>query len=445
VSYKTRLVLGHDWLGEVPIDWSIKRLKYCLFLSKEKNGVEPVGEMLSVSGYRGIEIKSYESDELKRNEDELSDYRVVRPNQLVVNTMWLNYAGLGVSEFTGHVSPAYRAYYLSRQIYPRFLHHLMRSEIYVRGYTKYMQGIRPNSLQIKTDDFNSFPVLIPTWQEQTQIATFLDHETAKIDRLIEKQQRLIELLEEKRQAAISQAVTKGLNTDAQMKDSGVEWLGKVPVHWSLSQLKFHSELIQTGPFGSQLHAEDYVSDGTPLINPSHIADGKIIPSVTTSVDENTRQRLNRHILHHGELVLARRGELGRCAVVKGEHVGAICGTGSIKIKLKKSVAPDYACMLISTEGLKKELSIESKGSTMDNLNTVILGKLVIPVPPIEEQNHILSQVHSMNETYDNTLSLVHKQLRLLNERRTALISAAVTGKIDVRDQVPQDVEEAVAS
>ena len=276
----------------------------------------------------------------------------------------------------------------------------------------------------------------PPAEEQEKIAAFLDRETAKIDALIEKQQRLIELLKEKRQAVISHAVTKGLNPNATMKDSGVEWLGEVPAHWVVTQLKFNTLEMQTGPFGSQLHAEDYVDDGIPLVNPAHMIDGKIVSDSQVTVDENTWQRLSRHQLKSGDLILARRGELGRCAVVTKEQEGWLCGTGSLKAKLNDRLTPEYSYLLITSEGVVSELSLESKGSTMDNLNTETLGRVRLPVPPTGEQIDILEYVHLVAGEFKSLIDKADSAISLMQERRTALISAPVTGKIDVRDWQP---------
>jgi len=135
---------GFDWLGLIPRHWRTDKFRYVFTESNEKIENEVVGEMLSVSGYRGIEIKIYDDENKRRTEEELQGYRIVRPGQLVVNTMWLNYAGLGVSNYEGHVSPAYRSYWINADVDLRFIHHLMRSSIYVQGYTQLLTGIRPN-------------------------------------------------------------------------------------------------------------------------------------------------------------------------------------------------------------------------------------------------------------------------------------------------------------
>lgn len=217
-----------------------------------------------------------------------------------------------------------------------------------------------------------------------------------------------------------------------MKDSGVEWLGEVPEHWVVAQLKFNTLEMQTGPFGSQLHAEDYVDDGIPLVNPAHLIDGKIVPDYRVSVDSETWERLSRHQLREGNIIFARRGDLGRCAIVTKEQEGWLCGTGSLKAKLNHRLTPEYAFLLITSDGVISELSLESKGSTMENLNTETLGRVRLPVPPESEQINILDYVHKVSGKYEALIGQAISAIQLMQERRTALISAAVTGKIDVR-------------
>ncbi|EMI54681.1 hypothetical protein [Rhodopirellula sallentina] len=160
-SYDDLQDTGVKWLGEVPAHWNVGRFRHHFRESPEKIDKEVVGVMLSVSGYRGIEIKEYDDENRRRLDEELVGYRIVRVGQLVVNSMWLNAAGLGVSAFEGHVSPAYRCYWIGDGINLRYVHHLMRSAVYVDAYTCMAQGIRPNSLQLSRTDLMNLPVLIP--------------------------------------------------------------------------------------------------------------------------------------------------------------------------------------------------------------------------------------------------------------------------------------------
>jgi type I restriction enzyme S subunit len=163
--------------------------------------------MLSVSGYRGIEVKNYDNEHQKRTDEELADYRVVTPGQLVVNTMWLNFRGIGVSELEGYVSPAYRSYDIKDEIVGRYLHHLMRSDLYVFGYCIYLQGIRPNSLQMKTIDFEAFPIVLPLVDEQRKIVEYIDEKTTRIDQIVKAINEQVKLLNELRKTLIDDVVT----------------------------------------------------------------------------------------------------------------------------------------------------------------------------------------------------------------------------------------------
>lgn len=198
---------GVDWIGQIPAHWKLVRIKDIGRESKTRNGNTPVGDMLSVSGYRGIEVKDYDHEHQKRTVEELRDYRVVKPGQLVVNTMWLNYRGLGVSPHVGYVSPAYRVYSINDEIFGAYLHHLMRSDLYVFGYCIYLQGIRPNSLQMKTGDFESFPIVLPPIEEQTKIVSYLEEKTGKLDRIVETLETQIDKLKELRKTLINDVVT----------------------------------------------------------------------------------------------------------------------------------------------------------------------------------------------------------------------------------------------
>lgn len=419
------------WLGDIPSHWNIKRFRYVFVESPEKITYDVVGEMLSVSGYRGIEVKQYDDEGRRRTDEELFGYRVVRPGQLVVNTMWLNYAGLGVSEYEGHVSPAYRSYWIDPEIDKRFIHHLMRSGIYVQGYTQLLTGIRPNSLQMGRDDLMVFPVLLPAKFEQTQIARFLDHETARIDALIEEQQRLIELLKEKRQAVISHAVTKGLDPTVPMKDSGVKWLGEVPVHWGISRLKYHSTKI-----GDGLHATPQYDDEGDyfFINGNNLVDGKIVITPTTRQVSQQEFLAHRVQLDSSTVLLSINGTIGNLALYNNEPV--ILGKSAAYINCIESLFRLFCLYLCSSVQIKHYFGSQLTGTTIYNLSLRTIAETPIPLPPINEQKSIVEFLKQHTDEFDELIDNAVRLSNLLQERRSALISAAVTGKIDLRGWQP---------
>ncbi|MEN6586551.1 MAG: restriction endonuclease subunit S, partial [Sulfuricella sp.] len=230
------------------------------------------------------------------------------------------------------------------------------------------------------------------------------------------------------------AVTKGLNPNAPMKDSGIEWLGEVPRHWEITPLGYVAASIQTGPFGSQLHSEDYVEGETPVINPSNIQDGKLVADWSCTVTQEIVARLSQHKLMFGDIVFGRRGEMGRCAMVTSNEVNWLCGTGSLNVRLSSRAIPEFVSTYLRTAYVRELLKLESVGSTMDNLNTQILSYVPVPLPPLAEQQTIAAFLDSETAKFDTLTVEANRAIALLQERRSALISAAVTGKIDVRGQ-----------
>lgn len=272
----------------------------------------------------------------------------------------------------------------------------------------------------------------PSLATQRLIADYLDRETARIDALVAEKEIMLALLEEKRAALISRAVTRGLNPDAPLKPSGLDWLGDIPDHWDLIQVRFVCPSLQTGPFGSQLHAEEYVDNGIPVINPAHLKDNEINPDFGISVDIETADRLSMHKFQEGDVVFARRGELGRCGVVEMAQVGWLCGTGCLRVRCDQNkIVPNYLALVFNGTNAANRLTVESVGSTMDNLNTEMLGHFRIPYPPVEEQKVIVSQVTKIQAKTQILIRELFDSIALAKERRAALITAAVTGQIDL--------------
>ena len=424
---------GVEWLGEGPEHWECLKFRHLFEESSEKIESEIIGEMLSVSGYRGIEIRQYADQNQKRSEENLVGYRVVRKGQLVVNTMWLNYTGLGISEHEGHVSPAYRCYWVNKSLHKPYVHHLLRSALYVIGYTKYLTGIRPNSLQMSRDDLMVFPIVIPSISEQQSIATFLDRETSKLDILIREQKELIILLQEKRQAMISNAVTKGLNPKAKMKDSGVEWLGEVPEHWEVGPIKIWFPTKSGGTPNTAQYSRFYTDEGGfPWIR---------------STD------LNNDFLHSYEIAISDEGvKNSACEMLPKESVlvamyGGSGTVGKNALLMFDACINQAVCALLPNASFESQFTfryiqfyrphwmIGAESSRKDpNISQDQIRNAPILKPPIREQKEILFYLDQETSKLDALIKVAEETIDLMHEHRASLISEAVTGKIDVRKQ-----------
>ena len=224
--------------------------------------------------------------------------------------------------------------------------------------------------------------------------------------------------------------------------SRISWANLIPVGWETGWLGECSSSIQTGPFGSQLHASDYINEGIPVINPSNIANQKVVPDWDNTVTESKANDLSRHRFRLGDIVFCRRGEMGRCAAIGQAEIGWLCGTGSLLVRLKQQrLLPDFAVLLLSQESVRDTLILESVGATMDNLNTRILAKVRIPVPSINEQLTIIFFLDRETAKINRLMDVRRKQIETLQEQRTAVIHHAVTKGIDPQAKMkPSGVE-----
>ncbi|MCO5339959.1 restriction endonuclease subunit S [Delftia tsuruhatensis] len=276
------------------------------------------------------------------------------------------------------------------------------------------------------DKLESSPLFLPPDSEAETIAAFLDHETAKIDALIEKQQRLIELLKEKRQAVISHAVTKGLNPNAPMKDSGVEWLGEVPAHWQIAPLKRFADVIDCKHFTVQ-----FLDEGLPIVSIRELRDDLIDISNAkmTSRSEWNFLREGRIPLQ-GDIIFCRNASVGAAGYVNGDFDFCM---GQDVCLIRTGLANRYMHFQITSRHVREQIEAFLVGATIRRANVEEIRGLVVAYPPENEQKKIEKHLETVLSEFDALSQKAERTVALLIERRTALISAAVTGKIDVRD------------
>jgi type I restriction enzyme S subunit len=273
---------------------------------------------------------------------------------------------------------------------------------------------------------------LPPPSEQSVIAAFLDRETAKIDALVEEQRRLIELLKEKRQAVISHAVTKGLDPNASMKDSGVRWLGKLPGHWDLKRLKHVSPEITVGIVVEP--SKYYCDAGVPALRSLNVRPGCITHENLVYISKQSNEVLSKSKLRAGDLVAVRTGQPGTTAVVPQEFDGANC-IDLIIIRRPMDGSQRYLCWYLASEAAAQQFAEGSGGAIQQHFNIGTAMNLLVPWPPLSEQTSLVEFIDGETGKIDALVREAESTTTLLQERRSALISAAVTGKIDVRGQI----------
>jgi len=293
--------------------------------------------------------------------------------------------------------------------------------------------------QITTEYVSRNPLLLPALAEQTEIARFLDHETARIDALIEEQQRLIELLKEKRQAVISHAVTKGLDPTVPMKDSGVEWLGDVPAHWSVHQLKRAIAMIESG---TSVNAADYPAETGSLgvLKTSCVYTGAFDWRENKTVDQEDLGRVSCPLTEN-TLIVSRMNTpdlVGATGLVSEAQEGIFLPDRLWQVYIEQDHFPSFIFYFTKSPEYREQVKVACSGtsSSMQNLGQDDFRSLLFVQPPLLEQIEIASFLDGEIRKLDLLIEEAAVGVVLLNERRSALISAAVTGKIDVRGWQP---------
>lgn len=433
---------GVDSFGCIPKQWSVLRLKYIFEIKKRIAGALGF-DILSVT-QRGIKIKDIDSGEGQLSMD-YSKYQRVLPGDFAMNHMDLLTGYVDISNYDGVTSPDYRVFSVrdSNDFYSRYFLYLLQDGYKQRRFFHLGQGsAHLGRWRLPTEAFNGILYPLPSLEEQLQIAAFLDHETAKIDNLIEKQQQLIELLKEKRQAVISHAVTKGLNPDVPMKDSGVEWLGEVPAHWTVTRLGYHAIKIGSGktPRGG---SEIYLDEGVLFLRSQNIYDDglRVGSSECVFIDLKTHNEMKGTRVLEGDILLnITGGSIGRSCIVPTPFIEANVNQHVCILRFRENIR-EFISYAMKSSSTKEQIEACQVGGNREGLNFEQTSKINICLPPEEEIGAVLEYLKIRLPQLDTLEKNASNIILLLQERRTALISAAVTGKIDVRDWVAPDASD----
>lgn len=402
---------GVEWLKEMPVHWELLKAKH--IFKKVQRPVRPEDGIVTAFRDGEVTLRSNRRTDGFTNAAKEIGYQGVRKGDLLVHAMDGFAGAIGISDSNGKCSPVCSVctpWQLSR-INSKYYGYLVRQLAVTDYITSLAKGIRERSTEFRFNEFSSLFLAMPPKVEQQKIANFLDHETAKIDTLIAKQEKLIELLKEKRQAVISHAVTKGLNPQVPMRDSGVEWLGEVPEHWLIGSLRWKVSISS----GEGLSSNLVEKNKTEL---------KKIPVIGGNGVMGFSESSNTH----------------KTAIAIG-RVGALCG--NVHLINYISWITDNALKISSWDGFDENYLISLlKAANLNDLASttaqpLITGEqiksLIVVIPPLKEQIKINLKLTKIVNLFDKLEKRSKDGINLLKERKTALISAAVTGKIDVRN------------
>ncbi len=424
-----------EWLGEIPAHWEVKKIKrFC----QVKRGASP----------RPIDNPDYFNDEgeyswvrisdvtashkyLLTTEQRLSPLGQSKSICLEPGELFLSIAAsVGKPIITQikcciHDGFVYFTNLLQNRDY--FFYVFSGGELY-KGL-----GKLGTQLNLNTDTIGDIQMPIPPLPEQRAIAAFLDRETAKINNLIAKKERLIELLREKRTALISHAVTKGLDSTVKMKDSGVEWIGEIPEHWEVKRLKFAATFFGGGtPSKDNL---EYWSGDIPWVSPKDMKSEIILVTEDHITKQAIEESATRMIETGAVLIVVRSGILRHSIPVAINALPVALNQDMKAVVTRPFLKPDYLAAII--RGHQKALLVEwrKEGATVESIEFELLANTPCPIPPISEQEAILAYLDKETARIDALITRIGEGIEKLKEYSTALISATVTGKIDVRGEI----------
>jgi type I restriction enzyme S subunit len=309
----------------------------------------------------------------------------------------------------------------------RYIVYYLSSDFYLSHMSVISRGSTRN--RVSRTQLGNIRIALPNTKTQKQIADFLDKETTRIDTLIAKKQRQIELLQEKRQAIITQAVTKGLDPTVKMKDSGVEWIGEIPEHWDVIRLKYVSLNIVDCPHSTPVYSQD---GEYPAIRTADIVRGKIILDNTRFVEEDVYfERIQRLKPTAGDIIYSREGERYGMAGEVPEGTSVCLGQRVMMFRIKKSFSNRFVMWSLNSESTYNQAKQDTFGSTSPHVNVETIKNFYLPSPPLEELKLISEWIDREIHKTDSTILTVNKSINLLKEYRSSLITHAVSGQIDI--------------
>jgi len=431
---------GIDWIDEIPFDWQMIKLKQLGMFSASGIDKKTLEGEVTVKMVNYTDIYGNQNCELSNDRDymivscpqEKKRIHQVEKGDLIFTPSSETVEDIGLSALINEYLPdTVYSYHVIRfqfrkPVSHRYKKYLCNNDLVLNQFSKYAKGTTRQILG--RDDFKNIQVILPSDGEQQKTSIYLDKRTAQIDDLIVKKERMIELLKEERTALINQAVTRGLDETVKLKDSGIEWLGKIPKHWEVLKLKFVGETI----IGLTYSPDEMSPDGMIVLRASNIRNRKILLEDNICVNKPIQHKL---IVRDGDILICSRSGsralIGKCALIDKEHVGHSFG---VFMTVFRSDFNRFIYHVFNSTIFSFYVG-SFFTSTINQLTVENLKNIIIPFPPAEEQSKIADFLNNKTALIDSQIVSEEKLIELFKEYRTALISEVVTGKIDVRECV----------
>lgn len=428
---------GAEWLGSIPSHWDALPCRHFVVEQTAKNENAESQAYLSLMANVGVIPYEEKGDVGNKKPEDLSKCKLVSKGDLVINSMNYGIGSYGLSELSGVCSPVYIVLRpLLDRVKARFAFRIFENRAFQTYAQSFGNGILEHRAAINWDILKGINVGLPPVEEQEAILAFLDSETAKIDALIAEQEKLITLLDENRRATVSHAVTRGLNPSAPMKDSGVAWLGAVPAHWSVCAVRRVLTRIEQG-WSPECFSRPAEGSEWGVLKTGCVNGGVFTPSENKALP-NTLEPEPSIEVRDGDLLMSRASGspalVGSVAYVSEPPAHLMLSDKIFRLHLKKGVLPPFFAIAFGAQYMRLQIERALSGAEglANNLPQSSLKGFLIVIPPEAEQAEIVSMVEAEMAKIKGLAYEAERAIALLKERRSALISAAVTGQIDVR-------------
>lgn len=413
---------GQEWIGNIPGSWGTNRIRYCLNEVNVKNCPIKTEQILSLVKDKGVMLYEEKGDVGNKAKEDITGYKVAFPNTLIVNSMNILIGSVGISKYKGCVSPVYYVFREKDNSDLRFINYIFNTREFQKELRKYANGILEIRLRVSATDIFNRKMPLPTKEEQTKIADFLDEKCAEIDKLSEDIQKQIDILEEYKKSIITRAVTKGLDLSVEMKDSGVEWIGNIPSNWKITRVK-DSFKMQSG-FTPDSKRSDYYDnyDGYNWVTIADIKKDNTLPSTTKSkISKKYVEIFHPRVAKAGCLLYSFKLSLGQVAFVKKDiytNEAIICFSCKDVRRLRFF---KYSSSLIEYNA-----NTNIYGSKI--LNQQLIGNAHIVMPPIDEQEKIADFLDNICIRINDFIETKEVQLSKIADYKKSAIYEYVTGK-----------------
>ena len=432
--YPTYKDSGVEWIGEVPEEWEVKRVKSFTAMHKQGYYTEQayidegakLARITDIDDFGSVFFKNMPFVAISPNDER--SFELKDGDFLFARSGTIGRFGL-VRNPERSVFASYLILFRFKGVEKEFLRYAFGSHFFKEGLISTLHGGANQNVHAENIKEQYFAV--PPFPEQRAIAAFLDRETGRIDTLIEKKGQQIELLQEKRAALISHTVTKGLDPNVKMKDSGVEWLGEVPNEWSSTAVKHHFD-IQLGKMLQNKPDSDELL--VPYAKALHVLWGKVETNVLPEMWANTFE-IQQYGIKEGDLLVCEGGEVGRAGIVESPPKQCIIQNALHRVRAKNSSDLRYLLYVLHAVNSSTWFDVLCNKATIAHFTREKFSDLIIPIPPLSEQRTIAAFLDRETGRIDTLTINIRESLSKLHEYRTALISAAVTGKIDLREDL----------